>query len=76
VAGRTAILRAERWREDSRFVVVHHARDGAEHPLGLRMDMDKRVFLDHLDDAADAAAIQELAAAVWEALAAGLRAAR
>jgi len=32
------------------FAVIHYADDGEEQAYGLRLDLDKRVFLDHLDD--------------------------
>ncbi len=32
------------------FALVHYAIGGARQDYGLRLDMDKRAFLDHLDD--------------------------
>ena len=32
------------------FAVIHYADDGEEQAYGLRLDLDKQVFLDHLDD--------------------------
>ena len=34
------------------FAVVHYEENGKRAPLGLRLDLDKRVFLDHFDDKA------------------------
>jgi hypothetical protein len=34
------------------FAVVHYEENGKRVPLGLRLDLDKRVFLDHFDDGA------------------------
>lgn len=34
----------------SSIVVVYYADQGKPQPLGLRLDLDKKVFLDHLDD--------------------------
>jgi hypothetical protein len=32
------------------FAVIHYALQGVEQDLGLRLDMDKQVFLDHFED--------------------------
>ena len=32
------------------FALVRYAEAGVEQPLGLRLDLDKRAFLDHFDD--------------------------
>jgi len=32
------------------LVIVHYADHGQEEPDGLRLDLDKEVFLDHVDD--------------------------
>lgn len=32
------------------LAIVHYADEGKEQQYGLRFDMDKRVFIDHLDD--------------------------
>lgn len=32
------------------LAIVHYADEGNEQPLGLRLDMDKKVFIDRLDD--------------------------
>jgi len=34
------------------FAVVHYEENGKRAPLGLRLDLDKRVFLDHFNDKA------------------------
>ncbi len=33
------------------FAIVHYAVQGASEEMGLRLDLDKQVFLDHFDDA-------------------------
>jgi hypothetical protein len=34
----------------SPLAIVHYEVAGVPQPLGLRLDLDKRVFLDHFDD--------------------------
>lgn len=48
----------EWWDEFSRFVVVKYALKGEEPDFGLRIDLDKRIFLDHLNDASLDAKVQ------------------
>ena len=43
------ILRAELSPEGGSFAVVRYAIDGKEQPLGLRLDLDKGVFLDEFE---------------------------
>jgi len=45
-----SFLRAEWWDDSSRFVLIRYSLKGKEQELGLRLDLDKRVFLDHMDD--------------------------
>lgn len=63
--GPLRFLRAEWWRQDSRFVLLRYSLDNHEVQLGLRMDLDKKVILDHLDDAKLDAAVQERAPEIW-----------
>lgn len=52
--GPVSLLRAE-WKDpNARFVLVWYAVRGHEQPLALRLDLDKRVFLDDIDDAVKA----------------------
>src|SRR5467141_3201980 len=46
--GALHFLRVEWQRDGSRFVLIRCSLDGDEQPLGLRLDLDKRVFLDSL----------------------------
>ena len=32
------------------FAIIHYALNGVEQDLGLRLDMDKEIFLDHFDE--------------------------
>ena len=57
--GALHFLRAEWQREKSRFVLIRYAVDGHEQPLGLRLDLDKRIFLDSLDNPKVDASVQE-----------------
>lgn len=45
-----AFLRADLSAKNSPFAVIHYAYDGEEQKLGLRLDLDKLVFLDHPED--------------------------
>jgi len=40
--------RAEWWDDQSRFVLVRYSISGKEETYGLCLDMDKRIFLDHI----------------------------
>jgi hypothetical protein len=57
--GTLRFLRAEWQRDRSRFVLIRYAVDGHEQPFGLRLDLDKRVFLDSLDNPKVDASVQE-----------------
>jgi hypothetical protein len=60
-------LEAQWWDEQSPLVTIvcsHHG-DATK----LRMDLDKKTFLDHLDDPLEDRAIQLLAMRVWEIVA-------
>ncbi len=62
-------LIAEWWEEDSKFVVVHGSTKHDHQDFNLRLDLDKRVFLDHLknkttDDLIQKQA-QEISRLVW-----------
>lgn len=46
------------------FAVIHYADAGKKQPFGLRLDLDKRVFLDHLDDPEKEEALCSSASAV------------
>jgi hypothetical protein len=58
-AGALHFLRAEWQRDKSRFVRIRYSLDGIEQPLGLRLDLDKRVFLDSVDNREVNASVQE-----------------
>jgi hypothetical protein len=62
--GALRFLRAEWWRDDSRCLLIRYAWDKKEQPLGLRLDLDKRVFLDKIDDPNVDASIQALTAKI------------
>jgi hypothetical protein len=57
--GTLHFLRAEWQRDKSRFVLIRYAVDGREQPLGLRLDLDKRIFLDSLDNTEMDASVRE-----------------
>lgn len=61
-AGCVRFLRAE-WTAGSRCRLIRYAVDGVEVPLGLRMDIDKRVLLDR--DISEANMIER---AIWWAI--------
>ena len=60
-------IQAQWWDEKSTLVVVlcHHHGDLTR----LRMDLDKRSFLDHLKDPRDDSDLQSFAAQIWEIIA-------
>lgn len=60
-------IKAEWWDDQSPLVVVvcRHRGELAK----LRMDLDKRTFLDHLTDARGDKAVQSLSLPVWEIVA-------
>jgi hypothetical protein len=59
-------LRAEWWDDHSRFVLVRYALEGKEQEFGLRLDLDKKIFLDHLPDPKLDEIAQFLAKPIWE----------
>ena len=44
------LLTAEWWEEDSKFVVVRGSTKKGHEIFALRLDLDKRTFLDHLSN--------------------------
>jgi hypothetical protein len=62
-------LRAEWQHERSRFILIRYAKDGQEQPLGLRMDLDKKVLLDTVADPRLDTSVQELASTIWSVVA-------
>jgi|HubBroStandDraft_6_1064221.scaffolds.fasta_scaffold2089628_1 hypothetical protein len=70
-AGALRFLRAEWWRDRSRCLVIRYALNKEEQPLGLRLDLDKRVFLDMVDDPrVDASYVRALAPKILSIVAA------
>ena len=60
-AGPVSLLRAEWQRDESRFLLIRYAWEGhPEEPWGLRLDLDKRVILDSLDDTKADASVKAL----------------
>jgi hypothetical protein len=58
---------AQWWDDDSPLVVVLCSYHGDE--VRLRMDIDKRRFIDHLDDPRADNAVQERVLPIWEIIA-------
>jgi hypothetical protein len=48
--GALRLTRAEWWEEAPRFVLLRFEDGIGMRPYGVRMDMDKKTFLDSLDD--------------------------
>jgi hypothetical protein len=67
--GALHFLRAEWQREKSRFVLIRYSWQGREQPLGLRLDLDKRVLLDSLGDADVDKSVQEVTPKIWDIVA-------
>jgi hypothetical protein len=68
-AGELTFLRAEWWSKSSRFALVRYSYQYKEEEFGLRLDLDKRVFLDHLEDPQLDKIIQIYAGSIWEIVA-------
>jgi hypothetical protein len=64
--GPLAFLRAEWWDDRSRFVLVRYSLEGKEHELGLRLDLDKKIFLDHFNDPYLDKFAQAMVRPIWE----------
>ena len=60
------LLHIEWWNDLSRFVVVKYTVDDQQLEFGLRIDLDKRVFLDHIDDSSLDDLVQVLAPALCD----------
>lgn len=54
------------------LAIIRYADDGEEQPYGLRLDLDKGVFLDHLDDPEKEEALCSSASAVVSAVVASV----
>src|SRR5262249_58310486 len=64
-----SFLRAEWWDDSSRFVLIRYSLEGKEQELGLRLDLDKRIFLDHIDDPNLDKFVQSQVGDIWRAVA-------
>ncbi len=67
VKGKVEFLRAEtaaKYRTP--FVLVRYALNGAEQKEGLRLDLDKRAFLDHFEDSSLEASVAKEARTIAE----------
>jgi hypothetical protein len=64
-----AFLRAEWWDPSSRFVLVRYSYKDHEEELGLRLDLDKVVFLDHMPDPKLDAEVQKRVHSIWKIVA-------
>lgn len=49
--GKMEFTKVQWWSEWPFCVCINYAIDGQEKDLGIRLDLDKRAFLDDLDDA-------------------------
>jgi len=58
--GPVSFLRAEWQRDESRFILIRYAWEGHPQPFGLRLDLDKKVILDSLDDPGVDASVKAL----------------
>lgn len=77
--GTFSFLRAESWREASRFMLIRVAKNGVEATQGVRLDIDKRAILDDLGNAKDMSAVNRSlrtvrARQIWNVIARELRA--
>ena len=67
--GMLHFLRVEWQRDRSRFVLIRYAWDGREEPLGLRLDLDKRVLLDSVADPEVDKSVQAATPSIWSIVA-------
>jgi hypothetical protein len=61
-----SFLRVEWWDELSRFVLVRYSLSGKEQEFGLRLDLDKKIFLDHFDDKELEKIAQDMVKPIWD----------
>ena len=54
------------------FALIRYSRDGKEQQYGLRLDLDKLVFIDHLPDEQEESILENAAPAIAKALGADL----
>jgi hypothetical protein len=59
-------LTAEWWEENSKFVVIRGATKKDADKFALRLDLDKRAFLDHVDNERTDKLVQSQAKAISE----------
>ena len=64
-----SFLRAEWWDDSSRFVLIRYSLEGKVQELGLRLDLDKKIFLDHMDDEKLDTIVQRQAENIWRVVA-------
>lgn len=64
-----SFLRVEWWDDSSRFVLVRYSRAGKEQEFGLRLDLDKKIFLDHFEDTDLDKKVQTLVEPIWSIVA-------
>jgi hypothetical protein len=58
---------AEWWEDSSKFVVVRFVpKDIMGESFALRLDLDKRVFIDHAPDSTIDQVVQERGRKIWE----------
>jgi hypothetical protein len=67
-SGKVKFLRAEvpTGQYYSPFALIRYTLQGVEQNLGLRLDMDKRVFLDHFEDEEKEGVIRKAAPKIVE----------
>jgi hypothetical protein len=67
--GNMKFTKVQWWTEQPFCVCVNYSvDDGPEKPLGVRLDLDKRVFLDDLDDAGTVTTeeVEEHITKIWD----------
>lgn len=67
-AGPVHFIAAE-WRDDSPLVIVRYSVYGMEASLGIRLDLDKRVFLDDIPEKRWQVDVRNHTREVWTAIA-------
>jgi hypothetical protein len=67
--GSLRFLRAEWQDPKSRFVLIRYSLNGKEQPLGVRLDLDKKVLLDSVGDQELDKSVQAVAPTLWSIIA-------
>ena len=66
--GPIRFTKVEWWTESPKFALLKYNIRGNDVALGVRLDLDKKAFLDDVDEKDQVAAVRKAAPAIWEAV--------